>query len=175
MALILLLPFKAFAHYSLTGFRLVEGEDFIYHYYDCPAQYGSPIPTSWRPFIGLAALTWSSYSSNVDLHSTTSGNASNSIYRANYISEIALADIYYKDGNVFAWVIMFNERENFYPGNKYDVKTVALHEFGHVLGLDDIGFSLLPDTRAHMMYYAYTGIKPLHAHDIEGMQSIYGK
>ncbi|NLY32909.1 MAG: matrixin family metalloprotease [Firmicutes bacterium] len=49
-----------------------------------------------------------------------------------------------------------------------------LHEFGHVLGLGHVGFSLLPDTRAHMMYYTYTKAKPLHAHDIQALVAIYG-
>lgn len=172
----MLLPSNAMAHYKLTGYRLVEEEDFRYQYWeDCPATHGSPIPRDWRPFIGLAAGTWSSCSSNVDLCSTLDAN--NYIYRLKDMTEIAFTYVTYSsNGNVVAWVIVFNENDNFYTnGNKYDVRTVALHEFGHVLGLDDIGYSLLPDTRAHMMYYRYTGVKPLHAHDIDGMQSIYGQ
>lgn len=175
---LLLFSNRAFAHYNLTGYHLVEKEDFRYYYWDCPSTYGSAIPNSWRPYIGLAALAWSSNSTKVELSSTLPGpNINNCIYRANFITEIAQADVYYSsDGNVISWFIMFNQSKSFYTdgSTKYDVKTVSLHEFGHILGLDDIGFSLLPDTRAHMMYYCYTGVKPLHPQDIAGMRFIYG-
>lgn len=179
LVILLLLPAKAEAHYNLKGIQCNDEADFVYCYYDPDPYYGSAIPRSWRPYIGLAESSWSSHSSAVDLHSVADYNdANNYIYRANWITEIALTDLYcdYDTGNVLFWAIMFNEDNNFYTdGRKFDVKTIALHEFGHVLGIDHVGFSLLPDTRAHMMYYSYTTAKPLHAHDIDALVAIYGR
>jgi hypothetical protein len=177
LVLLLLFSSSAEAHYNLTGFKCNDEEDFIYCYYNPGPNYGSAIPYEWRPYIGFADRAWSSNSSAVDFGSVAdSSDANNYIYRANWISEIALTDVYYNSsGNVLFWAIMFNEDNNFHiNGKKYDVKTVALHEFGHVLGIAHVGFSLLADTRAHMMYLYYTKAKPLHAHDISALKAIYG-
>src|SRR5439155_5996322 len=47
----------------------------------------------------------------------------------------------------------FNTSQTFNVGSTYDLQTVALHEFGHALGL---GHTILSNT---VMYPYYTGIK----------------
>lgn len=60
-------------------------------------------------------------------------------------------------------------------GSQYDVETVALHEFGHTLLLDDLPWAhWWSDDRNHVMYYTYTESKRvLHSHDIQGVNSIW--
>ena len=65
--------------------------------------------------------------------------------------------------------ISFNTGQVFNIGTTYDLSTVALHEFGHALGL--LGSS----TISAAMYETYSGVKSgLVADDVSGIQSIYG-
>jgi hypothetical protein len=65
--------------------------------------------------------------------------------------------------------IVLNSNINWQINSNYDLLTVALHEFGHALGMDHS-----TDTTADM-YAAYTGLKQsLSADDVAGIQSIYG-
>ena len=53
--------------------------------------------------------------------------------------------------------------------SNYDLLTVAIHEFGHALGLGESA------VQAAVMYGTYTGIKQsLAADDVAGIDSIYG-
>jgi hypothetical protein len=63
----------------------------------------------------------------------------------------------------------FNTGQNFNINNTYDLYTVALHEFGHALGMDHSSAG----TNA-AMYPNYTGVKPgLSSDDIAGIRNIY--
>jgi hypothetical protein len=67
--------------------------------------------------------------------------------------------------------LTFNDAQPFNVGKTYDLQTVALHEFGHALGLDhSTGNGTGP-----VMYPTYSGLKKgLSADDIAGIQAIYG-
>jgi hypothetical protein len=56
--------------------------------------------------------------------------------------------------------IVFNDDLTWYDDglHHYDVETVALHELGHVISLDDVNSTLTEDI-LQVMYYQYTGIK----------------
>jgi Matrixin/Bacterial Ig-like domain len=62
----------------------------------------------------------------------------------------------------------FNTGQSFNVGSTYDLFTVAMHEFGHALGLNESSVSNAVE------YGTYTGKKTgLASDDIEGIQSIY--
>jgi methionine-rich copper-binding protein CopC len=62
----------------------------------------------------------------------------------------------------------FNTGQAFNAGSTYDLFTVAMHEFGHALGLNESSDS------SAVEYGTYTGIKTgLAADDIAGIRSIY--
>jgi hypothetical protein len=66
--------------------------------------------------------------------------------------------------------LTFNDTQAFNLGRTYDLTSVALHEFGHALGLDHSTVST-----ANVMYPTYNGLKKgLTADDIAGIQSVYG-
>ena len=62
----------------------------------------------------------------------------------------------------------FNTGQSFNIGSTYDLFTVAMHEFGHALGLNESSVSNA------VMYGTYTGKKTgLASDDIAGIRSIY--
>jgi predicted Zn-dependent protease len=61
------------------------------------------------------------------------------------------------------------------PGDQMDIQNIATHEFGHVLGLDD----LYTDSCKEVTMYGYSSLEEikkqtLELPDIEGLQKIYG-
>jgi hypothetical protein len=74
------------------------------------------------------------------------------------------------NGGTDAGDILFNSNVQWQIGGGYDLETVAVHEFGHALGLADES----TDSNA-VMYSSYDGLKTaLDSDDIAGIQSIYG-
>ncbi len=64
--------------------------------------------------------------------------------------------------------VMFNTGQSFNINQTYDLFTVAMHEFGHALGLGESGVS------GSVMWGTYVGVKKsLATDDIEGIQSLY--
>ena len=62
----------------------------------------------------------------------------------------------------------FNTGQSFNIGSTYDLFTVAMHEFGHALGLNESSVS------SAVEYATYTGKKTgLASDDIAGIRSIY--
>ena len=74
------------------------------------------------------------------------------------------------NGGTLAGDIVFNSSQWWQVnGSTYDLQTVAMHEFGHALGLDHSSVS------AAELYSTYTtGKQTLNADDKAGIQSIYG-
>ncbi len=73
------------------------------------------------------------------------------------------------NGGTTAGDIIVNTDQAWKIGSTYDVMTVALHEFGHSLGLDHSEYI------DAAMYWSYVGSKQtLHSDDIAGIRSIYG-
>ncbi len=67
-----------------------------------------------------------------------------------------------------AGTMTFNTGQSFNIGSTYDLFTVAMHEFGHALGLNDSSVS------SAVEYGTYTGKKTgLASDDIAGIESIY--
>jgi hypothetical protein len=66
----------------------------------------------------------------------------------------------------------FNTGLSFNVGATYDLLTVAMHEFGHALGLGESNGGVSGSNA--VMYPTYTGVKQkLAADDIQGIQSVY--
>ncbi len=64
--------------------------------------------------------------------------------------------------------MMFNTGQTYNLSSTYDLFTVAMHEFGHALGLNESGVSNA------VMYGTYTGVKTgLATDDIDGIRAIY--
>jgi hypothetical protein len=73
------------------------------------------------------------------------------------------------NGGTDAGDILFNSNINWQINSTYDIMTVAVHEFGHALGLGD------STVASAVMYGTYNGIKQtLASDDIFGIQSVYG-
>lgn len=82
-----------------------------------------------------------------------------------------LASAFYpppSNGGTLAGDIVMNTGQPWNVNSDYDLLTVAIHEFGHSLGL---GHSLISQA---VMYASYTGKKQaLHADDTSGIQAVY--
>ncbi|MDB5352577.1 MAG: hypothetical protein JWN86_3824 [Planctomycetota bacterium] len=73
------------------------------------------------------------------------------------------------NGGTLAGDIVINTAQAWQINSDYDLQTVAMHEFGHALGLDHSTVSYAD------MYSSYNAIKQtLTSDDIAGIQSIYG-
>jgi len=83
---------------------------------------------------------------------------------------IAVTAIWFRVKNIYEYDIMFDT--DYFP-NTVDLDTVALHEFGHGAGLNDLYDA---DCVDNVMYGYYTGIKTtLGSGDVAGIQALYGK
>lgn len=72
------------------------------------------------------------------------------------------------NGGTLAGDIVLNSTTPWMINANYDLQTVAIHEFGHALGMDHASISNA------VMYSYYVGMKQsLHSDDVSGIQSIY--
>jgi hypothetical protein len=73
------------------------------------------------------------------------------------------------NGGTLAGDITLNTDQAWKVGQDYDIQTVAVHEFGHSLGLDHSSLS------SAVMFASYNGIdSALSADDVAGIQAVYG-
>jgi hypothetical protein len=136
--------------------------------------------TARTTHVNAAADTWSSAGANFAFnyrgqHSRTGGP------QLNYYNEImwrdlgtynalAVATIWVSGSTIIEADMSFNTRYNWSTsGSTYDVQTVALHEFGHWVGLDH------SSSYGSIMYYQYKGTQRyLSSDDLAGIRYIYG-
>ena len=131
--------------------------------------------------IQAAATTWSSaeenfsfvYSGTHSRNGRAALNGQNEIMwydlGVNYI--LALATIWYEGSTILEADMVFNSLFQWSTSgwSEHDVQTVALHEFGHWLGLDHT------NVYGSIMYPQIMGVQHhLHSVDIAGIQYIYG-
>lgn len=143
-------------------------------YYDHTA-----LPFDWRTQVTLAAYTWNDTPANFNVYYGTSTNIW-SQYNYGPISRCGVTDIYgtgTPPDQIVRCVSVFNTYYTFNIGSDTDVRTVALHEFGHWLALDDNPWAWWWETekRSCVMYGEYLGVKTtLQQDDIDGIVAIYG-
>ncbi len=130
--------------------------------------------------INAAAGSWSNAGANFAFnyrgtHSRSGGplyNGTNEIMWRDLGTNnaLAIASIWVAGNTIMEADMSFNTRYNWSTsGSIYDVQTVALHEFGHWVGLDH------SSTFGSIMYYQYKGTqRSLHQDDIAGIRYIYG-
>ncbi len=145
---------------------------------------GNPNLVGWQTEILRAAQTWAAATDiNFVVVSDSGADFGSGSYQQGSptIGDIriggydfgssSLAGAYYPapDNNYSAsGDIEFNTATGFNIGTTYDLFTVAVHEFGHALGLDH------STTTAAQMYSSYTGLKStLHSDDTAGIRNIY--
>ena len=84
---------------------------------------------------------------------------------------IAVTALWYRGKNIYEYDIMF-DTDYFFPDSTIDLDTVALHEFGHAAGLNDL-YDVA--CASEVMYGYYKGVKTtLGSGDTVGIQTLYG-
>ena len=132
--------------------------------------------------IKAAANTWSKAGANFEFlyksgHTNTSKatfNGVNEIFRGNlgHNRALAVATIWFNGSQIVEADMTFNSAFAWSTTGSggYDIQTVALHEFGHWVGLDH------SPIWESIMYYQIKGVQRyLHPVDVAGIQYIYGK
>jgi hypothetical protein len=141
--------------------------------------------TTWQAAIEKAAAIWSSYA-NINLAQVSDSGAAigtpgNQQDDARF-GDIRIAMIPQSsgalaftllpppyNGGTAAGDIVFNTNVAWKVNSNIDLETVALHEFGHALGMDHSAVTTA------VMYAYYNNIKQnLVSDDVSGIQSIYG-
>jgi hypothetical protein len=88
------------------------------------------------------------------------------------LSSSILGEAFYPppiNGGTSAGDIVMNTHQPWHVNNDYDIETVAIHEFGHALGMSHSSI------RQAEMYSSYQGMnQSLNSDDTAGIQSIYG-
>lgn len=131
--------------------------------------------------IRAAANTWSNAGANFELiyknsHTNTTKatfNGVNEVFQGNLGQNRALgvATIWFNGGTIVEADMTFNSAFTWSitGSGGYDIQTVALHEFGHWVGLDH------SPIWESIMYYQIKGVQRyLHPADLAGIQYIYG-
>jgi len=153
----------------------------------------------WNAVADGAFATWNQYLNGVQFASTrgssavSAGNGVNTVSFGNTIygepfgnGVIAITETMYRtsDQSITEADVAFNTKVswNSYRGNLrtasgggslLDLRRVALHEFGHVIGLDhpdDYGQSVVAVMNSHV-----SNVDGLQTDDIDGARSIYGR
>jgi hypothetical protein len=138
-------------------------------------------PGEYSSHIQAAAATWSNAGANFSFNYSGphSRNGAASLNQVNEImwadlgttSALALATIWCSGTTIIETDMVMNTRFNWTtnPFSYHDVQTVALHEFGHWIGLNHSA-----DYNS-IMYYQYKGTqRQLSPDDVAGIQFIYG-
>jgi hypothetical protein len=145
-----------------------------------PVPYRVNATSARNTHVQAAANTWSSAGANFSFsyagtHSRSGGASKNNINEIMWSSlgsnnALAVATIWYQGSTILETDMTFNTYYSWSTtGSYYDVQTVALHEFGHWLGLDH------SPIYASIMYYSIKGTqRTLHSSDIDGIRYIYG-
>lgn len=111
-------------------------------------------------------------SSADDINCNTWGTTSGSLATTYYwyyptTGEIIECDVVFNDN--YTW-----STDPDTPSGKYDVESVALHEFGHWLNLADLYDPADSDKVMYGFYYSGTEVRTLHSCDVDGICYIYG-
>lgn len=140
---------------------------------------------AWKAAVQKAAAIWSSYA-NINLglvpDDGTAIGASGNQQDDSRFGDIRIAMIPQNNaalafallpppfnGGTSAGDIVFNSKIAWKVNSDYDLQTVAMHEFGHALGMDHSTIS------SAVMYAYYNNIKQsLTTDDVNGIQSVYG-
>jgi len=159
--------------YVPLGIRWPDSSPVISFRINAPEDYSNQVQA--------AAATWSSAGANFSFdyrgpHSrsgTASLNQVNEIMWADLgtTNALALATIWCSGTTIIEADMVMNTRFNWTtnPFSYHDVQTVALHEFGHWIGLNHS-----PDYNS-IMYHQYKGTqRQLSPDDIAGINYIYG-
>lgn len=135
----------------------------------------STIPSGWSTPIAQGANAWNNAGANFYFYTIT---CNNKVYYAG-LSENTLARTwtYYSGDSISKCETYFNNNKIWSTSGesgKYDVRSVATHEFGHWLDLYDLYNST--DTEKTMYYQTAAGEtkkQTLDSDDIAGINSIY--
>lgn len=170
-------PYVSYHAYTPLPFRWTGLSPVIPYYVNAPAERVEEV--------NAAAGSWSSAGANFAFkycgtHNRSLGqmqNSKNEIMWSNLGANnaLAIAAIWVSQNVILEADMCFNTNYSWstggdWYGGGHDVQTVALHEFGHWVGLDH------SDNPGSIMYYCYKGVQhQLHADDLSGIRHIYGE
>jgi len=159
--------------YNLLGFQWLVGTNVRYHINANTSQ----VPDE-ASAVSKAGNTWSALNS-AGLRLTYQGSTSTTTHGYNGSNTVNWKDegdsgtlgtsyIWYSGSTILETDLVFNDYYNWSTsGSNYDVETVALHEFGHWVGLDHVSSGIMRPN--------YSGIQHKLDDDAkEGFYAMYG-
>jgi hypothetical protein len=165
---------------TLTSYNQFVTLPFRWPSSSIPVSYWVNASSDRNAHVQAAANSWSSAGANFSLnyrgtHSRSGGafmNNKNEVMwnDLNTNTALAVATIWTSNNTILEADMTFNTRFNWSTDGwyGYDVQSVALHEFGHWVGLDHSPLS------ESIMYYGYKGSQRyLHSSDVAGIRHIY--
>jgi hypothetical protein len=152
--------------YSYSGYRWAGN----FTLYDVSGISSS----AWRTAINNAANTWTNAGANFYFISSSSSTNDWGTENLGDVAALATSYVAHSSGYIVDCDTKFNVYHSFYTnGNQYDVQSVALHEFGHWLFLNDI-WNIWDFWK--VMYGHYTWSKHnLSSDEVSGIIFIYGE